>query len=85
MRMIADLLDFLVPRFVTEWVAFVDEGDYYCPVCPVNDLVEGEAPDAVGIVQSFALFGFGLFPKYGYLYGPETAEYALVMASTDNL
>lgn len=84
MKTITRVLDFLVPRFVTEWVAFVSEGEYYYPACAVSDLEPGEMPDAVGITKCFALFGFGLFPSYGVLYGPETPEYRLLLADTDN-
>lgn len=59
------LLDWLVPRFVTEEVALRlnDDGNYEI-VCAVSDLEDYEIPDATTTVTCFNLFGYGLFPKH---------------------
>jgi len=57
-------LDWLVPRFITEYVALkeINFGEYEI-VCSMKDLGEYEHADAKVLVTTFNLFGFGLFPK----------------------
>lgn len=64
------LLDFLIPRFIKEEVAFGlygetedPEVDEYYPMCSLKDIEEGEDVAMVGTMRSFNLFGFALFPK----------------------
>lgn len=58
------LLDIIVPRFITEDVALEFNGDHYIIVCCMDDVWPGESFDAIGTMQTFNFFGFGLFPKH---------------------
>lgn len=57
------ILDFLLPRFLTEDVALKDDGDQLAIVCPMHDLKPGEQYDAVATMRVFNLFGRALFPR----------------------
>lgn len=60
------LLDFLIQRFVDEWVALeLDIEGNYNMVCAVDNLSEEDKyyVDAVVKCAIFNLFGYGLFPK----------------------
>lgn len=59
------ILDILIPRFITEEVAFeYDEDlDAYAPAFSIADLGPGEIPQQVGTIRSFNFFGCALFPK----------------------
>ncbi len=63
MKLIAKLLDVLVPRFLQEDVAPIDVGTHYEIVCAISDLQPGEEYDAVATMQTFNFFGLALFPK----------------------
>lgn len=77
------LLDFFIPRFIKEEVAFGlygetedPEVDEYYPMCALKDIEEGEDVAMVGTMRSFNLLGFALFPKLiGELrpYNPEAS------------
>lgn len=63
MKTILAFLDWLVPRFFTEDVALIDEGDSYRILCSMKDLDPDEHYDAVVAITAFNLFGYALFPK----------------------
>lgn len=56
--------DILVPRFVREDVALeqVAPGEYV-PVVAMRDVDPGERFDGIVTMESFNLFGRGIFPK----------------------
>lgn len=56
------LLDFLIPRFITDKVVLEKHDDEYVPVFAFEDLDEGETYYATGTVRGFHLFGFVIFP-----------------------
>lgn len=56
-------LDIVVPRFVTEEVAFVELEDGYHIIAPLANIQEGESYHATGMIRCFNFFGFALFPK----------------------
>lgn len=58
------LLDLLIPRMVTENVAFIENGKgELIQICREIDLLPHEKFDAILPVRSFNFLGFGLFPK----------------------
>lgn len=56
-------LDFIIPRFMTDEVAFVYNGDEIEIVCTLLDVEEGEEFDGIVKIRCFNFFGFGLFGK----------------------
>jgi len=58
------LLDLLIPRFVIEQIAFIENeaGDLE-QVCREIDLLPDEQYDKIFTVKAFNFFGYGLFPK----------------------
>lgn len=67
-----NLLDALIPRFMTEEVAVEEYSDYfncigidaqYEIVCSMRDIKPGERFDGIATMRVFNLFGMGLFPK----------------------
>ena len=56
-------LEFLIPRFVTDEVAFEERADGYYIVCCVDDLEPWEEFAALGDVRCFSWLGFGWFPQ----------------------
>lgn len=56
--------DIVVPRFMTEVVAFgySDKHQAYIPVCSIKDVNKGEK-FMYGVLKSFNLFGMALFPS----------------------
>lgn len=54
------ILDFIVPRFITEEVA-VDALGYF--ICPIKYIREDEFYTSVALVRSFNFFGYAMFPK----------------------
>lgn len=66
----AKLFSILIPRFIKEEVAFTlyEEGETpedntYFPICALDDVDETDDVQMVGMMRSFNLFGFALFPK----------------------
>ncbi|WPJ72111.1 hypothetical protein DEEACLCL_00094 [Salmonella phage CRW-SP2] len=66
----AKLVSILIPRFIKEDVAFMlyekgatPEENTYFPICALDDVDETDEVEMVGVMRSFNLFGFGLFPK----------------------
>lgn len=57
------ILDLILPRFIVEDVALVDEGDRLEIACSMADVKEGEIFDATATIRSFNLFGIALFPR----------------------
>lgn len=57
------LFDLLVPRFVHDRVALLEQENYYIPICQVSQLTELDKPTHVCTISGFQLFGFVLFPK----------------------
>lgn len=63
------VLDILLPRFVTEDVACVEDYCGHCdelhliPVCPLAHVDPGERFDAIVPISCFNLFGWALFSK----------------------
>lgn len=64
MKGLYTFLDYVVPRFTTDWFVLVDEGEYLEPICAVQDLAEWEFYP--GLVfqkwRTFNLLGYGIFP-----------------------
>ena len=61
---------FLILRFIKEDVAFMlyekgatPEENTYFPICALDDVDETDEVEMVGVMRSFNLLGFGLFPK----------------------
>lgn len=54
--------DMLVPRFITEEVAYIEAEESYEILGPLKYQPEGTY-DAIGTLQGFNLFGMMLFPK----------------------
>lgn len=66
--LLRELLDVLVPRFLTEDVACMvvdghDGTSYLVPICPLAHVRPGEVFDVTVRTQTFNLFGFALFPR----------------------
>jgi hypothetical protein len=57
------LLDYLVPRFITEDVALIEQAEGFEIVCCIADVEPGERFDAVATIRCFNLLGFDLWPK----------------------
>ncbi|MDG9928495.1 MULTISPECIES: hypothetical protein [unclassified Pseudomonas] len=57
------LLDFLLPRFITEDVALVDAGDHLEIIGRLADAPPGFVPAAVATIRSFNLFGWAICPR----------------------
>lgn len=61
--MMNSVLDFIMPRFITEEVALELTPEGYLPVIPISQVEPGEKFDGVVTMWSFNLFGFALFPR----------------------
>jgi len=58
------LLDVLIPRFLTEDVAIIENDDgEYIVLCVVEDLQPTDNYDKIVSISCFNLFGFALFPR----------------------
>lgn len=63
------LLDILIPRFITEDAAAELErcehcdGPHYFPVCALADVKPGEVFDGIITIRGFNLFGWVLFSR----------------------
>lgn len=71
------IFDIIIPRFIKEEVAFGllggtedPEVDEYYPICALADVHDEDTEVVmIGVMKSFNLFGFALFPKLmGELY-----------------
>lgn len=60
---IRQLIDLIIPRFITEDVALHDNGQGYEIVCCMDDVQPGERFDGVATMRCFNLFGSGIWPK----------------------
>lgn len=64
MKFLLAILDFIIPRFVTEDVALLKHPDgSYETICSVSALFDDEKPDGVISVTCFSWLGHGWFPK----------------------
>ena len=57
------ILDIFLPRFVTDRVAVVIDGDNFYPVCLEDELTKDVVYHKIVTVHSFNLFGFAIFPR----------------------
>lgn len=60
---IKKFIDLVVPRFITEDVAFYNDGTQWIPMFPVSELTPEDEYHAVGTIHSFNLFGYGIGGK----------------------
>ncbi|MEN6549433.1 MAG: hypothetical protein ABFE07_25590 [Armatimonadia bacterium] len=58
------LLDIVIPRFLTEDVCVLWDGETYEIVCCLADACDGEEFDGIATMRCFNLFGIGLFPSF---------------------
>lgn len=63
-KLLSFLFEFLVPRFIEEWVMLEEKPDSYHPVCSYLDIQEGETFDAMCKAKSITWFGFCFFPRF---------------------
>lgn len=65
--MIRQVIDFLVPRFLTEAYGCIEDegGETCCPVCTMRmwQFEDGD-PDYVIVMRGFNFFGWLLFPRH---------------------
>lgn len=57
------LLDILIPRFTTRFVAVKRDGDNYHVVCELDQLRPDDDYDLITSCKFFNLFGFALFAE----------------------
>ena len=63
-EIICMFLDWAIPRFISEDVALIDEGDGYGVLCAMHNIRDGDYYDAIATARSFDFFGHGYFAKF---------------------